>query len=388
MVRVRGVSSCGNVSDWTSVQVTRFVPTPGAITGKNVFACTDRGSQTYTGPAVAGAQQYRWTLPTNWTATTPNPSTTPSITVIPSGTTVGTLSVRAEVTNPSLVSQPSNLPISFVPLTVGINGAVSLCSTGTAYSAIVNYTTTPMQYSWTASSNVTLSSSTGPNNTAAPNGTGDGWIRLTVTDACGQATTYQHNVKVGAPIMPFNGIRSESYLSTNTTSSITVCPGTSVTFRPAPTFAGEVISYEWRVTYGGNTAASHNVSSDPQKSSYHLVTSYFDTRAFFEIECRVISTCGSSAWARTSVSNMDCSGGEEPWFVYPNPAEDEVTLIMAASVDEADIQVVDMEGNTVSKTKIRKNNNKISVRNIKAGNYFIIITHKDGTERKPLMIKR
>jgi hypothetical protein len=74
--------------------------------------------------------------------------------------------------------------------------------------------------------------------------------------------------------------------------------------------------------------------------------------------------------------------------VFPNPAEDMVTLTFASEINEGMVSVADMNGREVLKTTFTGTQQNIPVSGLKAGNYVISLSHEKGLLARKTFIKK
>ncbi|MFC5269924.1 T9SS type A sorting domain-containing protein [Adhaeribacter terreus] len=238
-ISVVASNGCGSSSAQTLAVTTSTIPaTPGAITG-NTSVCVN-STNTYSVPAVTGANSYTWTLPSGWSGT----SSSNSINVT-AGTASGTISVVA--TNACGNSSAATLAISLnsTPAQPGsITGPTNLCqgSAGT-YSVVAVPGAT--SYNWTLPSGWSGTSNT--NSISATAGSAGGNITVSATNSCGTSTvqTLAVTATAGLPAQP-GAI----------TGSAVVCSGVNVTYSvPAVTGA---TSYTWTLPGGWSGTSTTN----------------------------------------------------------------------------------------------------------------------------------
>jgi len=241
-ITVKAKNNCGTSSAQSlSVTVKSGTPsTPGTISGSvNVCPATQ---ETYSIPAVAGAEEYIWNLPSGWSGA----SSTNSITVTTGSSGIGNISVKAK--NSCGTSAEKALAVSVKPGTPStpgtISGATAVCpNTSQTYS--VAGVSGASEYIWTLPSGWSGTSTT--NSITVTSGTTGGNISVKAKNDCGtsNAQTLALTVKPSTPAVPGN-----------ISGSPTVCPSTSETFSiAAVTGASE---YIWTLPAGWTGTSTTN----------------------------------------------------------------------------------------------------------------------------------
>jgi hypothetical protein len=98
------------------------------------------------------------------------------------------------------------------------------------------------------------------------------------------------------------------------------------------------------------------------------------------------NSCGSATRNHeVFVQQTGCppEGCEEPFFVHPNPSKDELTVSLKG---EGSVVLVDDQGNKVFSVKSKEKVIKIPVRQYKNGKYFLLITTKEGHQRRQIIV--
>lgn len=76
-------------------------------------------------------------------------------------------------------------------------------------------------------------------------------------------------------------------------------------------------------------------------------------------------------------------------IVYPNPTTDNVNLsITNLSIDNLYFELYDILGKTIAKQKIISNETQISMENLSAGNYFIVVNENNKNLKTFKIIKK
>lgn len=204
-----------------------------------------------------------------------------------------------------------------------IVGPDLVCSSGASFS--FNNLPTGATITWTNST--ILSRISAPNSNPgifSANGQGNGWIQaeIALSSGCGNNIIVRKEVWVGNP----NPVTKLSHVSFG-------CTMGEIFAKPA--LSAE--QYEWQV--------SGAVITDNGGTSYINGSSIFvdphDNLSSFTVKVRSINSCGTSDWYTKSIP-MDCSGGPTPLstapevdidasetiVAYPNPANDQITVII------------------------------------------------------------
>lgn len=169
--------ACGSIT----INVINTAPTSiGAITGLS-NPCTGTTSS-YTIPAVNGATEYSWTLPSGASGT----SNTNSIDVTFGITTNGNIQVEASNSCGSISSAAFPITLQFLPSAAGtITGASSVCSgkAGEAYS--ISPVSGATDYNWVLPTGATIASGTNTTSITVNFGINSGDVTVYPRNSCG-----------------------------------------------------------------------------------------------------------------------------------------------------------------------------------------------------------
>ncbi|MDX1912465.1 MAG: hypothetical protein SFV22_13305 [Saprospiraceae bacterium] len=127
VVRVRGVSHCGDRSGWTTCTITRYVQPPCPIVGAPSFVvCKDMTpiALSATLPSGVTGYTYEWTFPQGWTGNTQGAGTT----VTPSGVTGGKIRLVAKAFGKTSSPCEQNVNLEVIHPNTQITGPVNVCS--------------------------------------------------------------------------------------------------------------------------------------------------------------------------------------------------------------------------------------------------------------------
>lgn len=396
-IRVRGKNTVctGNTfySNWSTVKtITRTLPTPGAISGADQLNCSDATTRTYSISAVTGAENYTWTLPSGWSGT----STTTSINVTPNGLNGGAITVKAN--GCSIQSSASSKTIT-INLTgpnnqPSISGSSPVCHVtqplnGTDF--ILSNLPQNSTASWTTSSNLTIVSGQGTTTLrvkASSSSTSDrGWVEALITTPCGSPPPIRYNVWAGKPYdflvngptlvqagsFNFYEMKKWGWPTNNSYASFTeqgIAPsGFTWSFGWPPTSAG------WNC---GACTGEYNTIQAGSQSTY--------------VTAHVQNTCGTATRNyEVFVQQVDCPPGgcEEPFFVYPNPSSEELSISTSSTDKEtvSEITLIDSQGTIVYTSKVKsKEHIKISVKEFKNGLYYLKVNQNGTTTQRQIII--
>ncbi len=292
---------CGNTSSRTFTVTSSNVPSGSTVT-------------------------YNWSH-TGWTQVS---STTNSKTLQPSSGTVlpSTVTVTPYINGVAQSSRSSTVSRATFSSTLTISGPNNMCNSA-SYS--VNTSGTNLQVIGWNVSNSSIASISGSSNSATLTATGNGVINITATlqNPCGQTTTISKSgisIGTGAPVATgFDVISQNTHYTPNGNygTGFIICPIEYLSITPKP-YRADVLEHQWTVT--GNYSGTYN-SSSPILS----IASTSLVGATFQIKYRARSACGWGPWTTGNFTNMDCDGGEEPWFVYPNPSSETLTIEKSAN---------------------------------------------------------
>lgn len=117
-------------------------------------------------------------------------------------------------------------------------------------------------------------------------------------------------------------------------------------------------------------AGHSNLYSSPQYAPY-LDTFWSRTSLLLEsLSCALVSADEANAVA-------------EPWSVFPNPnAGNSLRVQLPASIETADLQVFDLQGNRIFEVKNIQNQAVVSMREVPAGVYLIQIQSPEHLEKR------
>ncbi|MBX2961609.1 MAG: T9SS type A sorting domain-containing protein [Cyclobacteriaceae bacterium] len=235
---------------------------------------------------------------------------------------------------------------------------------------------------WSSSnpSGLSVNSTTG---IAIREGNFNGEVTITVIisgGACG-AVDIERNVWVGVPV--FEGFHlTGQHFDYNPNgmiiTSYSVCPSEWLSFIPQ-SYNYEFLEHEWTISGLYQHAGTLNIP--------HLfVISSNQTAQFFEVNYRARNTCGWGPWRTGSATTMNCEGGEEPDFVYPNPANMSINISLQ-DFESSELRLYNEKQELEYSSKPNAKITTIPVSNLPEGNYYLNIIYKEGIIQKRVIVK-
>ena len=250
-----------------------------------------------------------------------------------------------------------------------LSGPDYLCSSSTPYE--VNYIPPESTVEWTSSSNISLTSPASSNPCYfQSNGSGSGWVTITITSPCGDSFTLSKNMWVGYPSAPTVYPSTPIYASINSSFSvyITDSPGSS----PSTGF--------WETS---GCVSLNGENSGPGASFYSASVNGSGT-----IYVSTSNECGR--YYRTPISVITGSGGGscgddeemmriQPLAISPNPSSDYIDLIIGnaneTSIENFKIEIKDLYSKTVKSIKVNSTRVKIPISDLSIGAYVIVVSN-------------
>ena len=187
---VNASNSCGT-SNSRSTTLRSVPSTPGGITGQANNLC-NLSSVNYSIAAVSGATSYTWTVPPG--AAIISGAGTNAVVVRYGNPVTGSVCVTANNACGSSIARC--LTVTGKPVTPSaINGTTSVCTgqTGITYSCA---TQSGVTYNWTVPTGASIVSGQGSGTISVNWGSVSGNVRVTATNACGNANTRSLNVSI------------------------------------------------------------------------------------------------------------------------------------------------------------------------------------------------
>ncbi|MEO1054463.1 MAG: M4 family metallopeptidase [Bacteroidota bacterium] len=228
---------------------------------------------------------------------------------------------------------------------------------------------------------------------------GNGWVRATLTNACGSITLGRHYFSQGQPTWSpdlniANGAYGESgfFCTSHTGNTYMIDPDNNLSTHQVriKSLFGSVL---W---------------SSPTRSGASGSVNYYPSPGYYLIDVRATNSCGTSTWVETEVEFVDCSigggGGEGGEFsMYPNPSTIEVTIeeqSFQESVNQKQeksqdalqpelftIEVIDSNQNLKHRESCTKTKLTFSVQGWEKGIYYVKITKGDHTQTRQLIVE-
>lgn len=110
------------------------------------------------------------------------------------------------------------------------------------------------------------------------------------------------------------------------------------------------------------------------------------------------------AWSRGSAFTLEYHGGNRgsvvanatlgtnefavsAFVMYPNPAQDFVSIALPNGLNEGTVKIYDMLGKVVAKQAITSNENSINVSNLVSGSYMVVLRTEYGNATKTLLVQ-
>ena len=285
-ISVTAKNDCGeSASSILAVTVKPGTPaTPGNFTsGPNSLCPGSTG--TYTVPAVTGAAQYIWTLPSGFS--TPNLTTTsPSIVVTASSSGSGNITVVAK--NDCGTSTARSIAVSIgnpAPVMSGsITGPTKVCKSTTGIQYTIPAITNATSYAWVVPSGWTIAAGQGTNTitvSTPASVSSNNNISVVASNGCG--TTAQNSISVNAS----NSVPGQpGVISTNLTSNAICPPVQGVTFSVVNVSG---TTYNWIVPNGFQFVSGQGTNE--------ITVNITSTTAYgnnLKVEVEAVNACGPS----------------------------------------------------------------------------------------------
>lgn len=348
------------------------------------------GSQTFTvTPAniPSGANvAYQWSY-SGWSGTV-NPSMN-SITLTPSSGTFlpSNVTVVPYVDGVAYPSMTCAVTRSSIASTGSISGNATVCTTGT-------YTFTGLlpgqSVTWSLSNATvgTLSTTTGDSTVFTATGSGSVDLIATVTNSCGQSYAKSLSLFAGSP-PAFSLVRASNE----------TCDGIKYHYVPF-----EINNRNPLITYTFNIARIPGVTVTQTSWIYNGNTQnvlVFPETYAGPVDFTVSATnsCGSFSFlAEEEINSCDglglrLSSSEEQFTVFPNPANDIVTIELRDKENQTEEsttisgELFDMMGQSKSKVQISDNKAVFSVRGLKKGIYVLKIYINEQVENHRIAVE-
>ncbi len=284
---VRAVNACGQSTQYCKViyRYTSLPTTPGVISGQSINVCAGT-TQTYSIAALANANTYVWTAPTN--ASIISGQGTTSVTVQFNSNFGANGLLRVQSQNCFGLSGNRNLTIYNIPATPGnITGTANNVCGGSTHIYSVVAVSGASSYNWTVPSGATINSGQGTTaiSVTFPASFVSGQISVSALSSCGSSSPRVRNLYL-------NPIISSAMTGVN----YNLCGGGTQTYA-IPAVVGAT-SYSWTVP-AGCTIVTNNGNSIVLSIPANFVSGTVCVTAFNNCGGSV-STC-RSIYARPDV---------------------------------------------------------------------------------------
>ncbi|MFZ4708099.1 MAG: S8 family serine peptidase, partial [Bacteroidales bacterium] len=263
-----------------------------------------------------------------------------------------------------------------------------VCTVGTTFT--VNNVPSGCTVSWTQSSNLSLSSSSGNSAFFVPNGSGQAWIQATINStSCGSVALPQTAVWAGTPNYTFQVSRVDGQpVSNDEYGNLSFCPNTDyvIVLSPngAPCYTSNHIwdvPAAWTINYENGSTISINTNNDP----YNGITVDAKNCCYEDI---TISQYFENSSSCGSLANYELT-------FTPNPSVSETVLTIvpktSKKMDETtqwDLEIYDSMHSMKSKvTNLQGNKRTINTSEWKYGIYIIRVRINGETVTGKLIVR-
>lgn len=373
----RVIGNAGGCLDTTfvTVNVDPLPGTPGLING-SAKACPGN-TITYSCPPVTGVTSYVWTAPAN--ATIISGQGTNSITVLyNTGFTGGLISVKGvNACGDGNSASKSILPdMPLTPSTISGN-ASGTCGSQETYTVAA---VAGISINWTVPTGASVVSGQGTSSAVVSlsNTFPGGIISAVAQNSCGSSSARTLSIK-GAPSEP-----------APVAGSTVVCQGQKGVAYSVPTPYG-ASTYSWLMPATINIASGQGTNS--------ILVNYANNATSTKFRVRAANSCGTSNSAGFQVKVNSCnkfgapeSDGVGTVQIMPNPAGSFTELrFESTGTEPVEVTLINMLGQQVYRKVITPvsgiNQNRIDLRNLKAGVYVISLVRKNGTYTERLVVE-
>ena len=101
-----------------------------------------------------------------------------------------------------------------------------------------------------------------------------------------------------------------------------------------------------------------------------------------DYQARLTSIYGCKYYTNIySYNSVDVFSKNEDYLIYPNPAQDEITLFWPGPKNYSSIQILDLNGKLVKNEKATSSPQRISTYHLKNGIYFIYLSNTNGNSK-------
>ena len=126
-------------------------------------------------------------------------------------------------------------------------------------------------------------------------------------------------------------------------------------------------------------------STDTVENPIHI----YSTTGWYEVTLTVTGVCGTSTFMDSVyifIQNID-EVEALSFGMYPNPADDNITITASSVLSKANIEVMDATGRIVLTTNASGNRFNLNLNTLEAGPYFIRITDEGKTSTQRLIVR-
>jgi hypothetical protein len=186
---------------------------------------------------------------------------------------------------------------------------------------------------------------------------GNGYrIRVDASNPAATGTDNGTNISVSAPpAVAITSVPANGVICSGTSASLTASGGTSFLWSPAGSL---------------NSSTNPNVSATPASTQVYTVVG--------------TDANGCSNSATFTVTVQSCAGLAEESFsdfeIYPNPANQQLTINFGELKDVTEISVLDLAGRTVLSTASLSGS--LDLGSLQSGKYFLLLKHGAGSSLK------
>jgi large repetitive protein len=358
---IKALNGCGE-SDTTLVWIRTKVSTPNFTTGPTTV-CAGTSNVVFESTVITGADSYNWIAPANAVVSSGQGTNSVTIDFDPSFTT-GQVCVTASnicFTTPQrcrTITSTPNFP-------GGINGeGTNVCNSTQVYN--INPVANATTYNWTIATGATITAGQGTNSVTVDFGPSfsSGHITVSTENSCGTSNPRSRLI-YGTPAKPtaIFGDPAPCANSSGNVYSIDPLPGAT--------------SYTWTVPVGATITAGASTNS---------ITVDFGPNGG-GIYARGNNDCGSGAAGGLLIA-FSCRQTymeSSPYSIslYPNPANDLISITIDQATGSGNISITDMSGREVLNSdflKLEQNENlQLDISALSPGIYMISVITDSGT---------
>jgi hypothetical protein len=347
------------VMDSVYVTVISIPAAPGAITG-NLSPCM-YDTADYSIAAVTGATSYNWTVPAG--ASIISGQSTTAISVL-WGSTSGNVTVTAG--NSCGNSSPSQITVTLSPLPEApgaISGPSTVCTNTTVTYSIPDVT--GVTINWTVPADATIISGQGTDSITVEWGVSSGNVSVTTQNSCG--TSYPSILYVVAETV--------AGAAQAITGPDTVCQGQAGNQYSIPVIPNAT-NYIWTLPPGASISQGQGTNV--------VQVDFSGTALSGNLTAAGNNMCGTGTESSMYVDVIVCTGIDvntlqSEIMIYPNPANDILTLSIKGTEKQLRVRITDLIGhclydeslNNLPAAYIRQ----IDVSSFSKGHYMIKLTN-------------